>query len=259
MLPHCTFHGIFILKFDNASKTLVRKNFYQYCRVTSCHPASLLISRALWKGCGIRPCHRRGALCLLGLRADVPRTVLMKKIGSAILLCSTLWSAGALAQVEPQAAESLSPVAALATPSAALPTALAATDSLTTWAALSSGKAAEANSLINTSPAGLLGLFALKAGLVHFVNQRPAHERDPALKGLAGMWGGVSVNNLALLLGTTGPVAIAAGIMGAVGFYQWEAHRLAEEAALPALAPAPELVPPGTAIVASPNLEKTTQ
>ncbi|WP_159913691.1 hypothetical protein [Pantoea sp. 18069] len=102
-----------------------------------------------------------------------------------------------------------------------IPLAGAIGDSATTHIGLSQPGLAEKNSLINTSPAGLVGLLVVKAGIVYyFDNQSPAI-RKSGLKTTAGVWSGITMNNLLLIAGSSNPVSLVGG--GLFGAYMY--HR----------------------------------
>ena len=113
----------------------------------------------------------------------------------------------------------------------ALTTSFAAADSITTYIALSQG-ATEKNALINASPAGLLGVFLLKTGLVYYANQQEEGNRNFFLKIMAGAWGGASVNNLLVIAGATNPVSLLGGFIFGVGAYHYQDKLLAQESFL---------------------------
>jgi hypothetical protein len=113
--------------------------------------------------------------------------------------------------------------------SAKPPIAYALTDSVTTAIAIGSGAAREANPLVNTSPAGLAGLFILKTGMVYYLDKQPAPIREKGLKLNSGLWAGVSVSNLLVIAGATNPLALAGGVIGGVGAYYYEENLLENE------------------------------
>lgn len=89
-------------------------------------------------------------------------------------------------------------------------------DSVSTHLALSSGLGAEANPLVNTSPAGLIALAGAKWGLVKLVEGNESmtlDQKKTTLNLLTSAWTGVSVNNLLIALGASGPAALA-GLAG---------------------------------------------
>ena len=101
----------------------------------------------------------------------------------------------------------------------------AAADSVTTRLALTHG-GREANPLVNTTPAGLVGLFALKWGLVEAVNQSdlPPEQKRVANRTMTAFWGGASANNLMLAVGSAGPVAMVVGAVTGVLLWNWNAE-----------------------------------
>lgn len=112
---------------------------------------------------------------------------------------------------------------------AAKVTALA--DSLTTYGVIASG-GAELNPLVGTSPVGLLALVGTKLGMIEYVNNLPPAEREEGLNTLSSLWGGVSANNVAVLLFHSSPIGMLIG--GITGSMIWqsriEQHRDDEQA-----------------------------
>lgn len=115
---------------------------------------------------------------------------------------------------------------------ALLPLVGAAGDSISTNIALHQANVVERNGLVNTSPAGLLGLFAIKAGAIYILDQQRQDIRKPGLKITAGLWNGVIVNNLLVAAGATNPVSVIAGIAYGAYMYQKEHDILEQEEAL---------------------------
>lgn len=108
-----------------------------------------------------------------------------------------------------------------------IPLGTAAMDSISTKVALTSTFAKEANGLVNTSSAGLFGLFVIKSGLVYIINNHTKGEdRKFGLKATSGLWGAASANNLLLATGATGGVAIAGGVLAGVGMWYYEDYIL---------------------------------
>lgn len=108
-----------------------------------------------------------------------------------------------------------------------LPIVAAAGDSISTHVALQSGYGHEANALVNTSSAGLIGLFVVKAGLIYVIdNYTSGDDRKTALKATSGLWGGATVNNLLIATGATGGAALAGGIVAGVGMWYYEDYIL---------------------------------
>lgn len=99
-------------------------------------------------------------------------------------------------------------------------TALAAAvaDGLTTSLALSSG-AVESNSVISTSPLGLIALTGLKIGLIKYSENFTESEKRLTLKSTSAIWGGAAVNNIAVYLAAPPPVPIIAGLL--MGIATW--------------------------------------
>lgn len=107
-----------------------------------------------------------------------------------------------------------------------IPLSGALADSLTTAIAIGKDGLTESNGLINTSPLGLTALFAVKTGMVYYANSQPERIRKPVLKMTAGLWSGVSMNNLLLILGTSNPVSIVGGIAFGIYMYHKESQIL---------------------------------
>lgn len=118
------------------------------------------------------------------------------------------------------------------TQSAAIPLAGAAGDSISTHIALSQPGLYERNALINTSPAGLIGLFAIKAGAVYYFDHQPSGIRKAGLKTTAGIWSGITLNNLLLIAGASNPVGIVGGILFGAYMYNREGRKLEKESTL---------------------------
>lgn len=105
-------------------------------------------------------------------------------------------------------------------------------DSVSTHIGLNQPNLVEANGLINTSPAGLLGLFAIKTGMVYFLDQQEPGIRKPGLKAMAGLWNGVTMSNLLLAAGASNPVGMIAGVAYGVYMYHVQHNVLEEEEAM---------------------------
>lgn len=114
---------------------------------------------------------------------------------------------------------------------AMLPLVGAAGDSISTHIGLQQAHVLERNGLINTSPAGLVGLFVIKAGVIYALDQQPQHVRKPALKMTAGLWNGVIANNLLVAAGASNPVSILAGVAYGIYMYNREHDILEREEA----------------------------
>ncbi|MET1115652.1 MAG: hypothetical protein ABWY08_11975 [Comamonas sp.] len=110
-----------------------------------------------------------------------------------------------------------------------LPLAGALADSVTTYVGLNQAGIAEKNGLINTSPAGLLGLFVIKAGLVYYFEQQTPEIRKSGLKTTAGVWNGVAMNNILLVAGASNPVSLLGGALFGAYMYHQEALILEKE------------------------------
>ena len=91
----------------------------------------------------------------------------------------------------------------------------AAADGISTGLALSSG-AIETNSLISTSPVGLIALTGAKIGLVKFAGRLPEHDKRLVIKTSSSVWGGAAVNNLLVMMAAPTPLAVAAGVVAGV-------------------------------------------
>jgi len=110
-----------------------------------------------------------------------------------------------------------------------LPLAGALADSVTTYIGLNQPGLAEKNGLVNTSPAGLVGLFVLKAGLVYFFEHQSPAIRKSGLKTTAGVWNGVALNNLLLIAGATNPISLVGGALFGAYMYHREGLKLDQE------------------------------
>ena len=110
-----------------------------------------------------------------------------------------------------------------------LPLAGALADSVTTYIGLNKPGIAEKNSLVNTSAAGLVGLFVVKAGLVYFFEQQSPAIRKSGLKTTAGVWNGVALNNLLLIAGATNPISLVGGALFGAYMYHREGLKLDKE------------------------------
>lgn len=117
-------------------------------------------------------------------------------------------------------------------PAALIPLASAAGDSVTTHIGLNHASLAEKNGLINTSAAGLVALFVVKAGITYYFDHQPPKIRESGLKVTAGVWSGVTMNNLLLIAGSSNPVSLVGGILFGAYMYHQQSNVLAREAAL---------------------------
>lgn len=111
-----------------------------------------------------------------------------------------------------------------------IPLAGALGDSLTTHIGISQAGLSEANGLINTSPAGLVGLFVLKAGIIYYLDQQKPQVRTEGLKAAAGVWSGFTMNNLLLIAGSTNPISLVGGALFGAYMYHREGISLEREA-----------------------------
>ena len=112
-----------------------------------------------------------------------------------------------------------------------IPLASALGDSVTTHIGISQAGLSEANGLINTSPAGLVGLFVVKAGIVYYLDQQNPQVRKAGLKTAAGVWSGFSMSNLLLIAGSTNPLGLVGGALFGAYMYHREGISLEKEAA----------------------------
>lgn len=110
----------------------------------------------------------------------------------------------------------------------ALPLAGAFGDSLSTHLVLNQSGFVERNPLVNTSGAGLVGLFILKAGVIYYLEQQPAEIRKAGLKSTAGIFNGLTANNLLLLAGASNPVALIGGALFGIFMYDQESRVLGD-------------------------------
>ncbi|MFC7205967.1 hypothetical protein [Comamonas endophytica] len=110
-----------------------------------------------------------------------------------------------------------------------LPLAGALADSVTTNIGLNQPGLAEKNGLINTSPAGLVGLFVIKAGIIYYFDHQKPAIRKSGLKATAGVWNGVAMNNLLLIAGASNPISLIGGALFGVFMYQRQGQILEKE------------------------------
>jgi len=136
---------------------------------------------------------------------------------------------------------------------AAIPLAGAFGDSLSTHIGINHASLAEKNGLINTSVVGLAGLFVIKAGIIYYFDHQPKKIREAGLKATAGVWSGVTMNNVLLIAGATNPVSLIGGALFGAYMYHREGQVLANEARRTSAAPAsaaPASAAPASAEVA---------
>jgi hypothetical protein len=133
-----------------------------------------------------------------------------------VLFISFLWAPGASTQELSSGMDRL-PSAALMTPEHSAMTAAVA-DGLTTNLALSAG-AIESNPMISTSPIGLMALTGMKIGLVKYAGTLSEPDKRLALKSSSALWGGASINNMAVYLSASPLTSIVAGIL--MGIATW--------------------------------------
>lgn len=112
-----------------------------------------------------------------------------------------------------------------------IPIAGALGDSVTTHIGISQAGLSEANGMIHTSPAGLVGLFVIKAGMVYYFDNQKPEVRKMGLKTSAGVWSGVTMNNLLLIAGSTNPVSLVGGALFGAYMYYRQGMALEKEAA----------------------------
>ncbi len=110
-----------------------------------------------------------------------------------------------------------------------IPLAGALGDSATTQIGLAQSGLVEKNGLINASPAGLIGLFVIKAGAIYYFDQQAPEKRKSGLKTSAGIWGGISMNNLLLIAGSSNPVSVVGGALFGAYMYYLEGMVLEKE------------------------------
>ena len=115
-----------------------------------------------------------------------------------------------------------------------IPLAGALGDSVTTHIGITQAGLSEANGLIQTSPAGLMGLFVIKAGIVYYFENQKPEVRKVGLKTTAGVWSGVTMNNLLLIAGSTNPVSLVGGALFGAYMYHREGMTLEKEATVKA-------------------------
>lgn len=108
--------------------------------------------------------------------------------------------------------------------------AAAVADGVSTAVVVGSGAAVEANSLINASPIGLLGVTAVKYAIPYMVRDAEPATRKAVLTSASGIYGGAAVNNLLILVGA-GPVAIVGGVLAGIWFAMSTADKVDAEQA----------------------------
>lgn len=113
-----------------------------------------------------------------------------------------------------------------------IPLAGALGDSVTTHIGLGQAGLAEQNGLLNTSPAGLVGLFVIKAGIIYYFDNQESELRKTGLKASAGVWSGVTMNNLLLIAGSSNPLSLLGGALFGAYMYHREGVTLDKEDAL---------------------------
>jgi hypothetical protein len=118
------------------------------------------------------------------------------KLFGAIVLCGALLSSTASAEESATAA--------------------AIADTVTTLAVLANG-GSEYNPLIGSNPVAVVAFGIAKLALVNYVKDQ--EEYTGRLKILTGLWSVGAVNNLLILFGAAGPVALLGGIAGGIAIY----------------------------------------
>lgn len=113
-----------------------------------------------------------------------------------------------------------------------IPLAGALGDSVTTHIGLGQAGLAEQNGLLNTSPAGLVGLFVIKAGIIYYFDNQESELRKTGLKASAGVWSGVTMNNLLLIAGSSNPLSLVGGALFGAYMYHREGVTLDKEDAM---------------------------
>ena len=86
-------------------------------------------------------------------------------------------------------------------------------DTATTTAVLTTGVGYEAN------PIGFAGATLAKAGLYYYAKDLPEAEQKSLYHTSSAAFGGISVNNLMVLIGTSTPASLLAGLLSAVYIY----------------------------------------
>lgn len=157
----------------------------------------------------------------------------MKKLLISLLICG----GAACANAAPVSLDTAAKSAAVA-------------DGVTTYVGLATSGAAESNSLVNTSPIGLVTLTALKVGVVVLIDKSdiPVKEKQGLKRTATALWGGAAVNNLLAMASAAPPVSILGGVLA--GLYLWKQRYAEDSAEQPSVAPAPAPVPSG--VVAPP-------
>ena len=92
----------------------------------------------------------------------------------------------------------------------------AVTDTVTTLAVLATG-GNESNPLLGTNPAAIVAVGLVKIAFVNYVKDR--EEYAGKIKILTGLWSIGAVNNILILIGMAGPVALLGGIAGGITIY----------------------------------------
>ena len=92
----------------------------------------------------------------------------------------------------------------------------AVADTVTTLAVLASG-GNESNPLVGSNPAAVVAIGLAKIALVNYVKDR--EEYAGKIKILTGLWSVGAVNNILILIGMAGPVALLGGIAGGITIY----------------------------------------
>lgn len=152
--------------------------------------------------------------------------------GDSIVLAATQAPPGRRPAAVVAAGKAAEPERILGYSSAAvIPLAGAFGDSLSTHIGINHASLAEKNGLVNTSAVGLAGLFVIKAGIIYYFDHQPKKVREAGLKATAGVWSGVTMNNVLLIAGATNPVSLIGGALFGAYMYHREGEVLAKEAA----------------------------
>ena len=124
------------------------------------------------------------------------KLTILDNVGKTLLLCTALYST-------PVVAEELATTVAFA-------------DTVTTLAVLANG-GNESNPLLGSNPVVIVAVGLVKIAFVNYVKDR--EEYAGKIKILTGLWSVGAVNNLLILIGMAGPVALVGGIAGGITIY----------------------------------------
>lgn len=95
-------------------------------------------------------------------------------------------------------------------------------DAGTTAGAIAVGAGVEANPLLSGSPAGIVGVLGAKLAMVRYAETLEPETRATVLRTNTALWSGAAFNNLALLIGASGPGAIVIGL--GAGIIVWRTY-----------------------------------